>query len=157
SRIEQDSSAFVHAVGVDGLIQGVIANPTRETDLSGSVSFQKSDKTTMTFRGSYDADSEAGARAGGLPLPQGAAHIDSGESQLFYTLNTIITGHLIHQTAIRYGQEFDDIRGVSTAPRVVVQDTFVAGGAQQDWFRTEHHVTLTDAFTWTPARHTIKA
>jgi outer membrane receptor protein involved in Fe transport len=157
SRIERDSSAFVHAVGVDGLIQGVIANPTRETDLSGSVSFQKSDKTTMTFRVSYEADTEAGARAGGLTLPEGAVHIDSGESQVFYTLNTIITDHLLHQTAIRYGQEFDDIKGVSAAPRVVVQDSFIAGGAQQDWLRTEHHGTLTDAFTWTRANHTVKA
>jgi outer membrane receptor protein involved in Fe transport len=157
SRIEQDGSAFVHAVGVNGLIQGVIANPTRETDLSGSVSFQKSDKTTMTFRGSYEADSQAGARAGGLTLPEGAVHIDSGESQLFFTVNTIITSRLLHQTAIRYGQEFDDIVGVSKAPRVVVQDSFIAGGAQQDWLRTEHHVTLTDAFTWTRGHHTVKA
>ena len=84
SRIERDTSAFVHAVSVDGLIQGAIANPTRETDLSGSVSFQKSDKTTMTFRASYEGDTEAGARAVGLTLPEGAVHIDSGESQLFY-------------------------------------------------------------------------
>jgi hypothetical protein len=157
SRIEQDTSAFVHAIGVDGLIQGAIAHPTRETDLSGSVSFQKSDKTTMTFRGSYEADNEAGARAGGLVLPESAVHIDSGESQVFFTLNTIISSHLLHQTAIRYGQEFDDIVGVSSAPRVVVQDSFTAGGAQQDWFRTEHHVQLTDAFTWTPTHHTVKA
>jgi outer membrane receptor protein involved in Fe transport len=76
---------------------------------------------------------------------------------VFYTLNTIITDHLLHQTAIRYGQEFDDIKGVSAAPRVVVQDSFIAGGAQQDWLRTEHHGTLTDAFTWTRANHTVKA
>jgi outer membrane receptor protein involved in Fe transport len=157
SRIEQDGSAFVHAVGLGGLVQGVIANPTRETDLSGSMSFQKSDKTTMTFRGSYEADSQAGARAGGLTLPEGAVHIDSGESQLFLTVNTIISSQLLHQTAVRYGQEFDDIVGLSKASRVVVQDSFIGGGAQQDWLRTEHHVTLTDAFTWTRGHHTIKA
>lgn len=157
SRTEQDSNAFVHAFGIDGLIQGVIANPTRETDLSGSVSYRKSDKTTMTFRVSYEADTQKGARAGGLTLPEGAVHIDSGETNLFYSLNTILSSHLLHQTLIRYGQEFDDITGVSSAPRIVVQDTFIAGGAQQDWLRTEHHGTLTDALTWTSAHHAVKA
>ncbi len=157
NRTERDSNAYVHAVGADGLIQGVIANPTRETDFSGSVSFQKSDKTTMTFRVSYEEDTEAGARAGGLTLPEGAVHIDSGETQVFYTLNTILSSRLLHQTLIRYGQEYDDIVGVSNAPRVVVQDTFISGGAQQNWLRTEHHATLTDALTWTPTHHTFKA
>jgi outer membrane receptor protein involved in Fe transport len=47
--------------------------------------------------------------------------------------------------------------GVSAAPRIIVQDAFTAGGAQQNLLRTEHHGTLTDAFTWTPSRHTVKA
>jgi hypothetical protein len=157
SRSEQDNNAFVHAFGGGGLIQGLIANPTRQTELSASVSHQQSDRTTITFRVSDERGTQAGARAGGLTLPEGAVRIESGETQFVYTMNTVLSSRLLHQTRVMYGQELDDIAGVSGARRIVVQDAFVGGGAQQNLLRTEHHATLTDAFTWTPPRHTIKA
>jgi hypothetical protein len=156
-RNEQDNNAFVYALGVDGVIQDVVPNPSRGTELSASVSHQKSDKTTMTLRFSRESDHQTGARVGGLTLPEGAVRIDSGETQLVFSVNTVLSSHLLHQTRVTYAQEFDDIAGTSSAPRVVVQDSFTAGGAQQDLLRTEHHGTLTDAFTWTHAHHTVKA
>ena len=105
----------------------------------------------MTFRVSYEADTEAGTRAGGLTLPEGAVHIDSGETQVFYTLNTILADHLLHQTAdqIRTGVRRHH-RRVRTHRVSLSRIAFIGGGAQQNWLRTEHHGTLTDAFTWTP-------
>lgn len=139
------------------MIQDVVANPSRDTEFSASVSHQKSEKTTMTLRFSRESDHQIGARVGGLTLPQGAVRVDSGESQLVFSVNTVLSSRLLHQTRLTYAQEFDDITGVSRAPRIVVQDAFTAGGAQQDLLRTEHHATLTDAFTWTHVRHTVKA
>lgn len=156
-RNEQDNNAFVYAIGVDGVIQDVVANPSRDTEFSASVSHQKSEKTTMTLRFSRESDRQIGARVGGLTLPEGAVRVDSGESQLVFSVNTVLSSRLLHQTRVTYAQEFDDIAGISPAPRIVVQDAFTAGGAQQDLLRTEHHATLTDAFTWTHARHTLKA
>jgi hypothetical protein len=157
SRSEQDNNAFVHAVTPDGLVQGLVANPSRRTELSASVSHQKSERTTITFRASDESGTQARARAGGLTLPEGAVRIESGETQFVYTMSTVFSSRLLHQTRVMYGQEFDDITGLSAAPRIVVQDAFVGGGAQQDLLRTEHHATLTDAVVWTPRRHTIKA
>ncbi len=156
SRIEQDTSAFVHAAGVDGLIQGVIANPTRETDLSGSVSFQKSDKTTMTFRVSYEADTQAGGRAGGLTLPEGAVHIDSGESQVFYTLNTIITTTCCTRQRFGTGRSSTTSRA-SPPPHGSSSRTASSPAALSRTGAARHHGTLTNAFTWTRANHTVKA
>jgi hypothetical protein len=157
NRSEQDNTAFVHAFGAGGLIQGLVANPTRQTELSASVSRQQSDRTTITFRVSDESGTQAGARAGGLTLPEGAVRIESAETQFVFTMNTVLSSRLLHQTRVMYGQELDDIAGVSGMPRIVVQDAFVGGGAQQNLLRTEHHATLTDAFTWTPHRHTFKA
>jgi len=156
SRNEQDSFVFIHAIGLDGLIQGQVANPSRRTDLSGSISYQRTNKTTMTFRVSSESAHQTGARVGGVTLSEGAVDIDSGETQFVYSMQTILSRGLLHQTRVMYGQEFDDIVGLSSAPRIVVQDAFTGGGAQQDLLRTEQHATLTDVFTWSPSRHTVK-
>jgi hypothetical protein len=48
-------------------------------------------------------------------------------------------------------------RGANGAPTIVVLDAFTGGGAQSDHLRTEHHIQLTDTFTWSPGHHVIKA
>lgn len=156
SRNEQDSFALIHASGPEGLIQAAVANPSRSTAFSANVSHQTRRGTTLSFRVSQESDGQTGARIGGVTLPEGAVAIDSGETQYVFSANTILSSRLLHQTRVLYGQEFDDLVSHSSLPRIVVQDAFIGGGAQQDLRRTEHHVTLTDALTWTPRRHTVR-
>ena len=46
----EDQQAFIFAVGLSGPIQDVAPQPSRESLLAGSVTHQKSDKTTFVVR-----------------------------------------------------------------------------------------------------------
>jgi outer membrane receptor protein involved in Fe transport len=153
---DEDQQAIVFAAGPNGPIQANVPNPKHSTLVSGSVSHQRSDKTLLTFRVSREQGSQTNARVGGLTLPEAAASYDSSETSFVYTQNSTLTPHLLHQTRVMYGDEYEKTISASTVPRIVVLDAFTGGGAQADLLRTEHHGTLTDTLTWSRGRQTFK-
>ncbi len=153
---EEDQDSFIYAVGPNGPITGNVATPFRNTEAGGSVSHQKSEQTTMTFRVWHEDQRRDNRGVGGLTLAEAGANNHNQETEFIYTQNTILTSRLLHLTRVMYGQEHETTDSLSTAPRIVVLDSFTGGGAQADLLRTEHHGTLTDTLTWTPGKHTIK-
>jgi outer membrane receptor protein involved in Fe transport len=153
---EEDQQAIVFAAGPNGTIQDNVPSPSRNTLISGSISHQRDEKTTITFRGSRQQRSQTNGRVGGLTLRESSTNYDSSETEGVYTQSTVLTPKLLHQTRVMYGQEYEDTVSTSKAPRIVVLDAFIGGGAQADLLRTEHHATLTDTLTWTISHHTVK-
>jgi hypothetical protein len=153
---EEDQQAIVYAAGPDGTIQANVPSPSRNTFVSGSLSHQRDEKTTITFRASRQQRTQTNGRVGGLTLPEAATDYTSSETEGVYTQNTVISPTLLHQTRVMYGQEGENTVSRSTAPRIVVLDAFTGGGAQADLLRTEHHATLTDTLTWSAGRQTVK-
>jgi hypothetical protein len=153
---EEDQQAIVFAAGPDGTIRANVPSPSSNTFVSGSVSHQRNEKTTMTFRASRLRRTQTNGRVGGLTLPEAATNYETTETEGVYTQSTVLSAHLLHQTRVMYGQEYENTVSVSAAPRIVVLDSFIGGGAQADLLRTEHHATLTDTLTWTVSRHTVK-
>jgi hypothetical protein len=62
----------------------------------------------------------------------------------------------LNQFQILIGREREETTSVSAAPKIVVQDTFTAGGGQMHLLRTENHAQGNDIASWSSGRHLVK-
>src|SRR5581483_639734 len=153
---EEDRQAIVHALQPGGLLDASVPAPFRNTFVSGSASHQRGERTTISFRTSFQYRRTSTQGVGGLTLPEAATNNLFHELESVYTHDTVVSPVLLHQARVLYGQYFNGTSSVTEAPGIVVLGAFTGGGAQADFLRTEHHVEVKDTLTWTPRRHTIK-
>jgi hypothetical protein len=72
---EEDQDSFIFAIGPDKRpLTGNVPTPTRNTEASGSVSHQQSEKTTMTFRVWHEDQQRTNRGVGGLTLANAGAN-----------------------------------------------------------------------------------
>jgi hypothetical protein len=88
-------------------------------------------------------------------LPETARNFRNGEDSLTYTQNTTITPNLINDFRILFGKEYQPIRSVRSAPKVVL-DAFTSRGAQADRLQTDYRTAFHDTLAWSHGRHIIK-
>ena len=152
----EDQQAFVFAAGPSGPIQDVAAQPNRQSLLSGSVTIQKSDTTTIAIRPSYEYESSLNRSVGGTTLTTAGTNFEHREEQVTYTQQAIVRPTLLAQFQILVGHEREPTTSVTPAPGLVVAGAFTGGGAQADLLRTETHTQSTASLTWTSARHLVQ-
>jgi outer membrane receptor protein involved in Fe transport len=93
---------------------------------------------------------------GGITLPEAGFNHTDREDEVTYRHQTIVSPTLFHEVQLLYGDEYEPRISINPQPRIVVQDSFIGGGAQNDQLRTEHHLTLVDALTWSANIQTLK-
>src|SRR5262249_48205889 len=57
---------------------------------------------------------------------------------------------------ILFGKEYQPIRSLRNAPKIVVLDAFTGGGAQADRLVTEYHTTFHDTLSWSAGKQTLR-
>ena len=151
-----DAESIVFANRVSGVLRANIPNPQRDTDLSARISHQLGKKNTVSLR--YEALDQyrKNQGAGGVTLPEAATNFRNREDSFTYTQTTTFTPKLINEFRILFGKEYQPLRSVQTATRIVVLDAFTAGGAQADRLQTEYHTTFHDVFSWSQGKHTLR-
>jgi outer membrane receptor protein involved in Fe transport len=152
-----DQQAVIFAVGPSGTIEDVIPQPTAESLLSGSVTWQHSPATTISIRPNYQYESSRNRGAGGTTLASAASNFSHHEQQITYTQQTILRPTLLHQFQILFGHEREPTVSASSQRGLVVAGAFTGGGAQADLVRTETHIQLTESLGWTRGRHALRA
>ncbi|HMF92801.1 MAG TPA: carboxypeptidase regulatory-like domain-containing protein [Vicinamibacterales bacterium] len=152
----QDNQSIVYAQTPDGTLNTNVATPFRNLLAAGSVTHQFGENNTGSFRFSHLYQRTTNQGVGGTTLPEAGFNHTDREDEATYTHQTILSRQLFHETRFLYGQEYEPRASINPAPKIVVQDSFVGGGAQNDQVRTEHHFTLVDALTWSPGRQTVK-
>ena len=153
----EDQQAFVHAVGPSGPIQDTASQPTRQTLISGSVTHQKSDSTTISIRPSYEYESSDNRGVGGTTLATAGVNFEHREEQVTYNQQTILRPTLFLQLQVLVGHEREPTASVTQAPGIVVAGAFTGGGAQGDLLRTETHTQLATSLVWTKQQHVVMA
>ena len=151
-----DAQSIIFANGISGVIRDSIANPQRDTDLSQRISHQFGQKNTASLR--YEALDQyrRNQGIGGITLGEAGTNFRNREDTFTYTQNTAFTSKAINEFRILFGKEYQPTRSLQAAPKIVVLDSFVAGGAQADRLQTEYHTTFHDALSWSTGKHTLR-
>ena len=152
----QDNQSIVYAQTPGGTVQMNVATPFRNVLASGSVIHQFGAGNTGSFRFSHVYQKNTNQGVGGITLPEAGFNHTDREDELTYRHQTVVSPTLFHEAQFLFGVEYEPRTSINPQPRVVVQDSFVAGGAQNDQLRTEHHFTLVDALTWSAGAQTMK-
>src|SRR5437588_9638071 len=151
-----DQQAVVFAVGPSGDIRQTVPQPSRRLLLSGSVTHQRGESTTMSLRSSYEDERTTNRGVGGVTLPEAGANAEHSEKDLVYNQQTVVRPALLNQFQILIGAEIDPTTSVSTARGIVVSGAFTGGGAQANLLRTEHHIQAAESLTWTHRNHLVQ-
>jgi len=152
----EDTQSIVFADTLTGAVRLNVATPATSELLSAIVNHQQGDKHTMSFRFSHRAESDTNQGVGGFNLPDVGSNHHNREDELSYGQQTVISPHLLNEFRFMVGDERETRVSVRPDRRIVVQDAFVGGGAQNDTLRTEHHFTLVETVTWSRGPHTVK-
>ena len=153
----EDQQAFVYAVGLEGPLQDSVPQANRQTLVSGSLTHQVSETTTVSLRPSYEYESNQNRGVGGTTLASAGVNFEHREEQVTYNQQTILRPTLLAQVQVLVGHEREPTVSVSPAPGIVVAGAFTGGGAQGDLLRTETHMQLASSLVWTTGGHQVQA
>ena len=153
----EDSQAVIFAETPDGVVQANAPTPSRNDLFSASWNHQQGDRHTQSLRFSHLGQNNRSQGIGGVILPEAGFDHSDREDELTFRQQTVLSPRLLHDVRFMFGVEYEPRVSLSAAPRIVVQDAFTGGGAQNDQTRTERHFTLVDSLTWSAGRHSVKA
>ena len=95
---ENDANqAYIHAIGLDGPIDGQLPHTSGEARITGSITRQVSPKNTFSIRPNYQYESDENRDAGGTTLASAATTFKHHEQQVTYTQQTIFRPTLVNQ------------------------------------------------------------
>ena len=152
----QDNQSIVYAQTLGGTVQTNVPAPFRNLLLAGSVTQQFGANNTGSLRFSHVYQRWTNQGVGGTTLPESGYNHTDREDEMTYTHQTVVSQTFLHETRFLFGDEYEPRTSIVAVPRIVVQDSFTGGGAQNDSIRTERHFTLLDATTWSKGRQTIR-
>jgi len=153
----EDSQAVIFAQTPAGTLQANAPTPSRNELFSATWNRQQGERHTQSLRFSHLGQRNSSQGIGGVTLPDAAFDHSDREDELTFRQQTVLSPRLLHDIRFMFGVEYEPRASLNAAPRIVVQDAFTGGGAQNDQTRTERHFTLVDALTWSPGRHAVKA
>ena len=152
----EDNESLLYAQTPTGIVIGNVPTPQRNLLASATWNHMAGDKNIQSVRLSHLHERSTNQGVGGTNLPEVATFHTAREDELTFSQQTIISSRLLHEVRVLVGDEREPRTSVTNAGRIVVQDAFSGGGAQNDTLRTEHHFTLVDATTWSSGRQTLK-
>ncbi len=155
---ENDANqAYIHAIGLDGPIDGQLPHTRGEARITGSITRQVSPKNTFSIRPNYQYESDENRDAGGTTLASAATTFKHHEQQVTYTQQTIFRPTLVNQFQMLFGHEREPTTSLTPDRAIIVAGAFTGGGAQVDLVRTETHINLNESLSWTHGKHFVQA
>jgi outer membrane receptor protein involved in Fe transport len=157
SRKDEDLQSVVFAQGLAGAIQQNVAAPSRYMLFAAQISHSLSDTNTFSVRYSYLSEKVNNQGVGSTTLQEAGINNRNLEQEINYSQQTVFSPKLVNNFRLLLGVERQSNVSVTRAPRIVVLDAFVGGGAQADQLRTEYHAQLMETLAYSTGRHLIKA
>ena len=155
-RQEEDLVSIVSALGLSGPIQANVSSPKRDTQLSTQVYHQFSEKRTIFGQYNEWDYPSMNQGVGGLVLPEAATNLNQWEREWVYGDRWAPSPNWLSQFQLMIGWEHHSTVSVSDAPKIIVQDAFTGGGAQQNVLNTEKHFQLSETLSWSRGKHFVK-
>ncbi len=131
--------------------------PQHRFDISPRIDLALGEKNTLTVRFQYEHNNQQEEGIGGTDLPVNGYGTVSGETTLQVSDTQILTDKIINETRFEYQRPVSTITPYSTAPEIMVQGAFTAGGSptgtSQD---TQNHVEVQNYTSVALAKHFIR-
>ncbi len=106
-----------------------VNNPAKRLTISPRVDFQLTPSNTLTIRYQFTRNTQDNEGIGGFSLPSTGFNSHSTENTVQITDTQIISPTIVNETRFQYIRDSDTQLPLSTAPTLVVQDTFTDGGS----------------------------
>ena len=156
SRREEDLQSVVFAQGAAGIIQANVPAPARTTQIAAQINHSLSVTNTISVRYSYLGESVNNQNTGGTVLPEAGLNSGNMEQEITYNQQTVFSPKLVNNFRLLLGYERQSNVSVTRAPKIVVLDSFTAGGAEADYLRTEYHAVLMETLSYSSGKHLVK-
>ena len=182
---KQDNiQSIVFAQLPTGLFQQNVPSPVRSLDLAARLMHNFSDTHTVTLQFTYEGNasrnqlpsssqnstgqnstgqgqggggSNRSQPVGGYVLAQAGRDQFDLERHVTFSDKLVLSPSLLNQFQIMFERNRNSTGSNTDAPQIVVQNAFVAGGAQATQLLTENNVDIRDAATWSRGAHTVVA
>ena len=174
-----DLQSVIFAQLPSGLLQQNVPSPVLAKDLAVRVTHDFSENHSGTLQFTYEGQSRrnqlssgsnvnAGQKPsgggnsqtqalGGNLLPEAGRDITSLERHLKYSDKLVLGPSLLNQFQIMFERNRDSTTSTTDQRQIIVQNAFVAGGAQATQLATENNVDIRDVATWSHKAHTVIA
>jgi hypothetical protein len=156
-RQEEDLQAIVFARGLNGDIRDSVAAPKRNTQVSLRVSHRFSANHSVSWQYNDREFPSTNPGVGGVVLAEAGTTVRPAEREVIFNDQRTLPPHWVNQLQILIGREREESASASSAPKIVVQDAFTAGGGQVNLLRTENHAQMNDIVNWSSGKHLVKA
>jgi outer membrane receptor protein involved in Fe transport len=154
---EDDEEAVVFARTPGGLVRETVPQPQRETEFSARLNRYASEK--HTFSASYSAERERQiSGVGGFELPDAAYQARQRQHRFYFGHKWILSPQWFTDFSIRVNRERESIESAQPGlRRIIVEDAFTAGGAQQDDLQRQTEFELAYISSWSRGKHFLRA
>jgi hypothetical protein len=156
SRQEDNLQSVVHAVTPSGLSTGNVPTPLYNTEFAARAAhdFSSSHRVSLQYNVSDTITRNQGV--GGLVLSSAGVNAQSREDDVIFNDRIIISPSLLNQLQLFFEKDYDPVRSISAAKKIVVDGAFTGGGAQGDFFQTENNLKINDIVSWSHRHQFIK-
>ena len=156
NREEEDQQAVVFAEGLAGPIYQTVPQPSRNTEISGSINRLIGENHLISVRGLYKDRTVRNQGAGGLNVADVATNFEDREDIVYFNHRGPITGKFYNLFRILVARQHTPTTSVNPEPKVIVLGAFTGGGAQGDRLQTENHIALNEIVAWSGQKHTVR-
>ena len=156
TRQEEDLQSAVHALGTQGVIAQNFATPSNNSQVSGRITHDFSQAHRLAVSYNFRYISQSASNVGGIVLPEAAINESNRQDQILFNDRVILSPDIVQQLQVLLERETDSQFSTTNAQSILVSDSFIAGGAQTDIYRTEHTLGLIDVVGWTHRNHYVR-
>ena len=156
NRQEEDQQAIVFAQGASGPIRETLPQPSRNTELSASVSREVGKDQLISIRGLYTDRTVLNQGVGGFNLPETATNFQDREDIIYFNHRGPITGNFYNLFRFFVARQHTPTTSVDQGPKLIVLGAFTGGGAQANRLQTENHIAFNEIVVWSGKKHTVR-
>ncbi len=131
--------------------------PQTRFDISPRIDLALGEKNTLTVRFQFEHNNQQEQGIGGTDLPQNGFGTISAETTVQVSDTQILTDKIINETRFEYQRPTSTITPYSTAPEIMVQGAFTAGGSPSGTSQdTQNHIEVQNYTSVALSKHFIR-
>ncbi len=156
TRQEDNLQSVVHAATQAGIVSANVPTPIHDTEFAARVSHDFSNTHRISLQYNVTDTISRNQSAGGLVLAQAGVNAQAREDDVIFNDRIIVSPTLLNQLQLFFEKDYNPVRSVVSAQKVVVDGSFTGGGAQADIFNTENNLKINDIVSWSHKHHYVK-
>jgi hypothetical protein len=139
-----------------GLLQESVVQPERGVEMFGRINRYIGEHHVLSWRYSYERDTER-LGLGGFNLPESAYDNSDTDHIADFGHRWFPTPNWYSELRLRYRNSHETNISVTPGePRIIVNDAFTRGGAQQSWIQDRDRLSVNWIISHTQRRHSLR-